>query len=244
MPANWQDTKGLWLIYYYTLIAECGLNRNDLKIDVNKINFNLQAFGYGCADYLLLRALVMLGYFNEMEDILMNLNKEQLPDGGFLCLDRMKKIKHTPKSCVKNNNLALMFCAECKKRGIELNIEKSLLSYYWKHNLFYQSADLAKLILDAKIGWRTVDTFFPNEVMRIGIQNIVEAFCALGYGSDKRLDEAWDILYSNRDDEGKYTLRGTLTKSYLPKETVGKPSKWITFYALLAEKEKTVHGLF
>ena len=37
-------------------------------------------------------------------------------------------------------------------------------------------------------------------------------------------------------ENGKYILDGTLSKSYFPKERVGKPSKWVTFYALLAEK--------
>jgi hypothetical protein len=30
-----------------------------------------------------------------------------------------------------------------------------------------------------------------------------------------------------------------LSKSYLPKERIGKPSKWVSFYVLLAEKERT-----
>ncbi|MBE3101404.1 MAG: hypothetical protein IMZ47_03940 [Firmicutes bacterium] len=74
--------------------------------------------------------------------------------------------------------------------------------------------------------------------MRVGLQNVVEAFSALGYGHDDRLAEAQTILDTNKTDDGKYLLRGTLTKSYLPKERVGKPSKWVTFYALLAEKER------
>jgi hypothetical protein len=76
--------------------------------------------------------------------------------------------------------------------------------------------------------------------MRVGLQNIVEAFCGLGYGNDKRLNEAWNILESKKDGEGKYVLDGTLTKSYLPKEKIGKSSKWVTFYALLAKKEKKI----
>jgi hypothetical protein len=43
---------------------------------------------------------------------------------------------------------------------------------------------------------------------------------------------------SKMTSDGKCILNGTLTKSYLPKERVGKPSKWVTFYAMLAEKEK------
>ena len=74
--------------------------------------------------------------------------------------------------------------------------------------------------------------------MRVGIQNIVEAFCVLGYGSDKRLKEAWEMMETKKDKDGKYILNGTLTKSYLPKEKVGKPSKWVTFYTLLGKKYK------
>jgi hypothetical protein len=44
--------------------------------------------------------------------------------------------------------------------------------------------------------------------------------------------------------DGKYLLNQQLTKSYLPKERVGKPSKWVTFYTLLAEKERDTHAKF
>jgi len=60
----------------------------------------------------------------------------------------------------------------------------------------------------------------------------------LGYANDGRLNEAWNFLDNNKDNDGKTILKGTLSKSYLPKERVGKPSKWITFYSLLAEKER------
>jgi len=92
------------------------------------------------------------------------------------------------------------------------------------------------LILNAKNGWRTIDTFYPFEVMRVGLQNIVEAFCALGYGNDARLADAWDLLNGKKTEIGQYLLEGTLSKSYLPKERAGKPSKWVTFYALSAQK--------
>lgn len=85
-----------------------------------------------------------------------------------------------------------------------------------------------------------IDTFYPFEPMRVGLQNVVEAFCALGYGNDERLLEAWSLLENHKDETGKVILKGTLTKSYLPKtrEKEGKPSKWVTFYTLLAEQEK------
>jgi len=74
--------------------------------------------------------------------------------------------------------------------------------------------------------------------MRVGLQNIMESLCALGYGNDPRMYEAWSILGGKVDGDGKVILNGTLSKRYLPKERVGKPSKWVTFYTLLAEKER------
>lgn len=132
--------------------------------------------------------------------------------------------------------MALLFCAECRKKGIATAIEKPLLDYFWRHKLFYRTNSPDTLILQVREGWRSIDTFYPFEVMRVGLQNIVEAFCALGYGSDARLNGAWHILHSKMNEEGKYVLDGTLSKSYLPKEQVGRPSKWVTFYALLAQK--------
>ena len=241
LPSNWKNTKGLWLTYYYTAIAECGISGSEFGIKKNEIlNYLQKPFEYGCGDFMLLRAFIMLGF----EDVLINigiieqLNNKQLSDGGFLCLHRLNKYKNMPKSCVKCNNLVLLFLSECKKRNITTSIENDFLGYFWKHKLFYKSKDLSSLILDAREGWRTIDTFFPFEVMRVGLQNIIEAFCVLGYGADKRLKEAWEILETKKDKEGKYILNGTLAKSYLQKEKVGKPSKWVTFYTLLAKKYK------
>ena len=93
-------------------------------------------------------------------------------------------------------------------------------------------------MLNCREGWRTIDTFYPFEVMRVGLQNIVESISALGYGNDPRLQEAWDLLAAKQGADGKFSLDGTLSKSYLPKERVGKPSKWVTFYALLAQTER------
>lgn len=41
-----------------------------------------------------------------------------------------------------------------------------------------------ELVMDGKEGWRTIDTFYPFETMRVGLQNVVEAFCAVGYGKN------------------------------------------------------------
>lgn len=240
LPTDWMAGTGLWFRYYITAFAECGLSYTDIPLDKETIiGFgNAFPFEHSCADYMHLRALVKLGLTDEptVAEIIKRLPERQLPDGGFLCLHRVDKLKRIPKSCMKASMYALLFCAECKKRGISTGIERSLLDYFWNHKLFYRTDSPDTLILNAREGWRTIDTFYPFEVMRVGLQNIVEAFCALGYGKDERLHEAWDLLNSQSDSDGKVILKGTLSKSYLPKERCGKPSKWATFYKMLSQK--------
>jgi len=243
LPPGWEEAKFIKSSYYLTAFAECGLLIKDMPLKKDDI-FALKNIScisrQGCGDFLSLRALVCLGLINEpvIVNVIKNLKEKQLPDGGFLCENRLTKFRYIPKSCYKANLYALMLCAECKKRGVKLEIEDSLINYFWKHKIFYRTDDLSVLVLNARKGWRSVDTFHPFEAMRVGLHNIVESFCALGYGGDPRLYEAWNMLQSKKDPEGKYPLEGTLTKPYLPKERIGKPSKWVTFYARLAEKNK------
>ena len=244
VPASWYETNGLWYRYYVAALAECGLSKEDVELENFSKAFDElnNKFEWSCADFMLLTSLVKLG-FQEHETIkrvIEEWNKCSLTDGGFLCAQKLKKFDYIPKSCYKVNLHALLFVAECSKHGIEVNFAKPLIDYFVNRNIFYRTTDIYKLVLDEKIGWRTVDVFYPFEVMRIGLQNVLEAFCALGFGDDKCLAKAWEIIENNKDDMGRVLLQGTLTKSYLPKEKVGKASKWATFYVLLAEKQRTI----
>ena len=184
LPAAWTERDGLWSVYYLNTFAECGLTFEDVPLAKKKaIHFgNNYRFEHSCGDYMRLRALVRLGLANDcvVSDIIRILPDKQLPDGGFLCLHRVDKMNRIPKSCVKANMYALMFCAECRKKSIKTGIEKPLLDYFWNHNLFYRTNNPSTLILNAREGWRTIDTFYPFEVMRVGLQNIVESLCTLG----------------------------------------------------------------
>lgn len=241
LPDDWQDTPGLWYTYYLTALAECGLTRRDVEIDEERALRFLRewTFEAGCADFMQLRALAMLGFLDEplIRETIDALSAHRLPDGGYLCLHRANKLKYTPKSCYKANLHALMFLAECAKRGLRAPLEGPLLQYFWEHRLFYRRSDPEKLVIDGRPGWRAIDIFHPFEAMRVGLHNIVEALCALGYGHDARLNQAWGLLADKRDEQGIIVLEGTPTKSYLKKERAGKFSKWATFYAALAEKE-------
>ena len=243
LPENWYETKGLWYGYYVTALAECGLSYKDIPAEhINKAFDSFDAvFDCNCGDFMLLTALMKLGFSEHktIQNIINNLKGHSLPDGGFLCLHRVNKLKYTPKSCYKANLHALMFLAECHKKGVDTRFGQPLIDYFLNRNIFYKSTDKSALVLYSREGWRTIDAFYPFEVMRVGLQNVVESFAALCYGNNECLKEAWSILEDCKDDTGKVLLKGTLTKSYLPKEKVGKPSKWATFYTLLAEKEKS-----
>lgn len=243
LPENWYEANGLWYRYYITALAECGLSSLDIpKEYINKAFHELEkTFDCGCGDFMLLTSLMKLGFSNHevIRNIIGTLNTINFPDGGFLCLHRANKLNYTPKSCYKASLHALMFLAECHKNGINTDFEQSLIDYFFNRNIFYKSTDKTSLVLPNREGWQTIDVFYPFEVMRVGLQNVVESFSAIGYGNDKRLQEAWSILDNQKDEAGRVILKGTLTKSYLPKERVGKPSKWATFYTLLAETERS-----
>lgn len=243
LPENWFDINGLWYRYYVTALAECGLTYKDIpSLMLDKAFLELDTvFDCGCGDFMLLTSLMKLGFSEHqvIRNIINTLSSHSLPDGGFLCLHRLDKMKYTPKSCYKVNLHALLFLAECRKADIDVSFGKPLIEYFLNRSLFYKNTDKQALVLDSREGWRTIDTFYPFEVMRVGLQNVVEAFSALGYGSDERLQESWKLLNEHTDHTGKVLLKGTMTKSYLPKERVGKVSKWVTFYTLLADKHRT-----
>lgn len=55
----------------------------------------------------------------------------------------------------------------------------------------------------------------------------------LGYGSDARLEEAYDWLLSKQNTEGRWKLGNTVNgKMWIDIEKRGKPSKWVTLRAL------------
>jgi hypothetical protein len=237
---SWVKGKGKWLTLNLTALAESGLSRKDIKVDpvVGKL-LNLP-FDAGCGDMMLLRALVMLGYGNDprVKKMLKQVEETQLKDGGWFCLHRLNKMNKLPKSCIKAAMHGLLLGAELKKQGISFKWGESLAHYFIKRKVFYRTDEPGRLVLNKHPGWRMVDVFFPAETQRVGLPLLLYGLAVLGVGKNKALNEAWDLLESKKDKQGRIMLEGTLVKSYLPKELVGKPSKWATLYACLAWKYK------
>lgn len=244
LPTDWHRTKGLWYVYYINALAECGLEHSIMPPNWFETAFERirTSFDFSCESFMLLQALITLGFHENphVQKILSQLYNNHLPDGGFLCEKRRIKLNYIPKSCYKADYYALRLCSCCRKRGIILNIEQDLIHYFLDRNLLFQHENPNKLVLDGREGWRNSDIFSPFEPMRIGIQNIMETISSLGYGNAPETAAGWNYLNAAKDDMGRVILSGTLTKSYLPKEKIGKPSAWATFYSLLADKEREI----
>jgi len=233
---GWMALEGLASVYGLVALAECGLTRSDLPIEPVVDRLLSLPFDAGCGDLLTLRALVMLGYAHDprVQARLGHAAEVQRPDGGWLCLHRVNKMDHPPKSCIKAAMHGALLAAELARRGISMAGSPALVDYFVRRRLFYRTDDPSRLVLGARPGWRTVDVFMPSEVQRVGLPMLLYALATLGAGQAPEMQEAWALLESKRDAKGRVLLEGTLAKPYLPKERVGKPSKWATLYACLA----------
>ena len=250
-----QDANGTWekdkryygsflALKYLTAFAEHGLKK-DARLDrfaddtVKGLILCEKEGGLpGCASPLVLRALVMLGY-HERNDVAELVNKfaaAQLYDGGFMCKRLLDK-KPERKSCYKAAVAGLLLYAECKFKNILPDNSANLVNYFLKRDIFY-SSDKSRTFYDkdGKAGWRFVDNFFPAEPMRMGLPLIVSALAVLGAGNNSAMDESWEMLKNKKNENGRLVLEGTLTKQPCSFGKVGNENKWMTFYALLAEK--------
>jgi len=247
-----QDERGLWStkdwgvhtsLRYLTAFAEYGIHKDerldrfvDYTVDFLQVA-ERQGDLAGCANPLTLRALVMLGYHerDDVAELIAQFAAAQLADGGFMCKMKLGP-KPGRKSCYKAALAGLLLYAECEKRNILPDNAEQLLDYFLKRDVFYAS-DKTKLIGgDGRPGWRFIDNFFPVEPMRMGLPLIMAALAVLGADDHPALAEAWSLLNDKEDENGKLRLEGTLTKQPCSFGKVGQENKWVTFYAVLAEK--------
>jgi hypothetical protein len=248
------NCKGLQLSYNLAALAEYGITKTDIDISsiITKMSgppakgmsgliYTLR-FDANCNDAFIIRVLVTLGYYSDKRVIswLKAFSDFQLPDGGILCSYWRRRFTYTPKSCMKANMHILLMLAKYKKQGFELEYSNRIIDYFLNRRVFYRSDEPDRLVLPYRTGKRMIDNFFPAELFRVGLPQLLYAFSVLGAGNEPELQPAWELLENKKDQDGRYILEGTLPKSYLPRERVGKASKWITLYALLAKKYKSI----
>lgn len=220
-------------------LVEYGLTCEDVDIDryVDRHIANTN-FCDGCGEGFLLRNLVALGYAEHpavKKELPLALSTQQ-SDGGFPCVSNNPKIKKPGvlhKSCFQMTTSYLLLAAELKKNGIDCPQVEGIASYFLGRDVLYRHDNPNRFVQDCH-----ASTFHPPVCTRIGLHMILCALSTLGEGNTPACKRAWDLLDARCGGDGKYTLDGSLTKPYIKIERPGKPSKWVTFYALLAEKER------
>ncbi len=230
---SWMKLKGQVLVYNLTALAESGLTRADLPVEPLVDRLLDQPFDVNCGEMMLLRALVMLGFAADerVQARILTMATKQLPDGGWLCLHRLDKLKRIPKSCIKANMHGLLLAGELHRRAIVPGWTEPLVNYFRRRRLFYRTDDPTRLVLDCSPGYRMVDVYIPIEFLRVGLTFLMAALAELDQRNTPEFQQAWELLESKKDTQGRVRLEGTLARSYLPRERVGQPTKWGTLYA-------------
>ena len=222
------------------ILAELGIAREDVQIDdyVEQLLKKLNA-GMKCARILMLRNLVALGYEKhpEVQAQITEAFATVREDGSVRCLDKGKKRNDSrlpDRGCYRQTTTYLLLAAELKKHGIEMPQNEALTNFYLNHEVLYHNEDPQKVIVE-----EMATTYFPIDHVHIGVQMILYGLAVLGDGNNKQCQRALKLLQSYQNDEGKYILSDSFTNPYWGVGTIGKPNKWVTLYALLAEKYET-----
>ncbi len=186
---------------------------------------------YSCLYAYNIRTFVRLGYRGDEHvqrsiDLMLNTIR---PDGGYLCDMHEKPGRKPAKSCIRGSVKALLAFAE--------------LPEYWKHGRCLALADyfLGRHGIFAR---NDLTRFVNDDIKRnafpvIWRSNVWEILCALskmGCGNDARLHDAWEVLESRKDQEGRFRLDWTPTQCPWKVGKAGEANKWITLYCMLAEK--------
>lgn len=178
-----------------------------------------------------IRTLIKLGYRGDPRvqkaiDLMLSTAR---PDGGYLCDLHEKPNRRPPKSCVRGSVKALLAFSEMPEYWDHVRC-RQLTDYFLNRHGIFKSKDHTRLVNDDMkrssfpITWRT---------------NAWEILCALsrmGYGRDERLNDAWNVMESRRDAQGRYPLDMTPAQSPWKVGKPGEPNQWVTFYCLLATK--------
>jgi hypothetical protein len=220
-------------------LAELGLTRQDPRIEkaANRYLDLQQPDGdfwqhFSCLNGYNLRSFIMLGYRDDPHlqntlDLMLNTNRF---DGGYLCKMHEGKYKtRETVSCIRGSGKMLVAFAELLETWEHPRVQ-ALVDYFLRREGLFRTKDLT-----APAHKDLLQTRFPF-TWTITVLEILYAFSKMGMGDDPRLKRAWEILEDKRDAEGYYILDYAPGQALLKPGKPGEPNKWITFYALLANK--------
>lgn len=228
---KWEDINA------FCILAEIGLTHEDIPIDgyLERIIKNMNR-SMKCARILLLRNLVLLGYYEhpwvkEQISLAFSTIRE---DGMVRCLDKSKKrndSKLPDMGCYRQTTTYLLLAAELKKIGVVLSQFELLTKFFINYHVAFRPDDYEKVIIE-----EMAETFYPIDHVHIGLHMIMYALSVLGVANHPNCEKAWGLLDSKKDSEGKYILSKSFDEPYFNVGKVGNANKWVTLYAMLSEK--------
>lgn len=81
-----------------------------------------------------------------------------------------------------------------------------------------------------------LETFYPFDPIKVGVQNIVYALRVLGCPRESEAMQAgYEVLNRHRLDNGRYRLTASKSVPAFKAGKVGEENKWITLYAYMAQ---------
>ena len=220
-------------------LAELGLDRQDPRVAeaADRYLALQQPDGdfwrhFSCLYAYNIRTFLMLGYSGDprlRKTIDLMLGTER-PDGGYLCdMHEGKPGGKKSRSCIRGSVKALLAFSMLPELWGSGRC-RDLVGYFLRRDGIFRTDDPTGPV-NRDVTW----TIFPIH-WRAGLPEVLLALSGMGYGRRPELDRAWAILAGKRADQGKYILDWTPTQALLKGGRRGEPSKWITFYALLALK--------
>ncbi|MHC1786989.1 MAG: hypothetical protein AB9880_08005 [Christensenellales bacterium] len=217
--------------------AEMGLDRDDSLVGKAAERY-LSLVGkdgdwlghYSCLYAYNLRTYLLLGYrgderLNDTVDLLLSTGR---PDGGYLCDIHEKPGRRPQKSCIRGSTKALLAFSELPDYWQH---ERCLwlVSYFLSRGGIFQTADPTQFV-----NGDMARNAFPI-IWRANLWEILYALSKMGYGRDRRLDKAWEVLESRMDEQGRWRLDWTPSQCPWKVGRPGEANKWITLCCLLAK---------
>jgi hypothetical protein len=225
--------------YVLGYVAELGLTREEPWVELAADRYlSLQAsdeefYNYlSCLMGLNLRTFAKLG-FGEDSRLLKSISLLESKiryENGYLCdlHEGKRKRGQLVKSCFRGSVKALYGLSEFPQYW-QKPFVKDLVNYFLNREILFKTTNLMKLVRKD-----VILTYFPF-TYHAGLIDVIYPLCKMGYGSDKTVQRAWEILEKHRAKEGKYILEQKPKNRYLDPGERDQPNKWITFYSYLCK---------
>lgn len=187
-----------------------------------------------CLNGYNLRTFARLGYGDDrrVQRTLHLLLETGRHDGGYLCDVHEGKRKARPvKSCIRGSAKVLLALAEFPGLWATESCQALVRYFLAREGVFRRDDPSEPVTKEAAL------TLFPFG-WGCGLLDVLLGLSRMGWGRRPELDRAWALLDARRNAEGQYVLDSPLSQALLSGGRRGAPSPWVTFYALLALKQR------